>query len=423
MCRQEMVNYSRRQIVAATARAFTNSEPASIRESKGSTIHFIAMSGPRTIRAVVFARLLAVAVSAAPAQTFDFAAVHSDHFAFEWGYFNEPLIGSITSNWITKGNGYYPSHPGDIANITTPTPTNGLSIELSFYANGQGNIDPEDFTLGILNLNAGPTGSYTIDSYPNSLNYLVFDNSGATAQINIIGNDAGNDVISCGVNIASILDISGGKLAISGPVVGGQLIVDASSLTLSGTNTHHSTVLGSGTLNVSSSANLGAAAGFIDFRGGTLHATASFTATQSLGVEAAGGAISLDPGTTLTFAGPVFSSAGSLQVLGGGTLELATASPYAGGLVVDSSVLLVSNSVALGRTNGTLALNSSTLSTTASFSSHTHVTLSGSSVFVVADGTTLTADRPDRRQRRTVLIRRRDPGHGITQQLHRRRQC
>ncbi len=350
-------------------------------------IYIIALHTPRTIAALIFAAFLAVTLPAAPAATFDFAAVYSNGVSYGWGDVNIPVIGPETSNWISPGNQLIPGLPGDIANITTPT--NGLSIELRFGTSNQ--PQPDDFTLGILNLNAGPSGYYHIDSYANNVNYLIFDNSGATAQINVIGTDAGNDVISCGVNITSVLDISGGKLAISGPVVGGQLIVDASSLTLSGTNTHSSTVLRSGTLNVSSSANLGAAAGFIDFQGGTLHATANFTATQSLGVEAAGGVISLNPGTTLTFAGHVASSSGSLQVLGGGTLELATANPYTGGLVVDSSRLLVSNSVALGGTSGTLALNSSNLTTTASFSSNTHVTLSGSSVFVVADGTTLTA--------------------------------
>ncbi|HEV2973010.1 MAG TPA: autotransporter-associated beta strand repeat-containing protein [Pirellulales bacterium] len=358
-------------------------------------IRFIALRGPRKIGALIFAVMLAATIPAVAADTFDFAAVYSDGFGYDWGYINDPVAGAITTNWVGPGNRRFPGDgaiKGDIANITTPT--NGLLIELYYHFVGfqTESQQPQDFTLGVLNLNAGPTGYYDIDSYPSYLNYLIFDNNGSTAQINIIGNDAGNDVISSGVKIVSALDITGGKLLIAGPVVGGQLIVDASSLTLFGTNTHSSTVLHSGTLNVSQNANLGAATGSIDFQGGTLHPTANINATQSLGVESAGGTVSTSG--LLTFAGPVVSAAGTLHMVGGGTLELATSSAYGGGLTVDSSTLLISNNIALAGTSGTLALNSSILHTTASFSTNTHITLSGSSTFEVGHATTLTAVGP-----------------------------
>ncbi len=355
--------------------------------------------------AITLATFLGDSNSCVAADTFDFAAVYADvNGEYGWGYVNDPDFGATTTNWIGPGNRLYPNEATDVVNITTPT--NGLTIKLYSQTN-RGSIAPLDVTLGVLNLNAGPNGYYHIDPYPDPTGALVdldfldnLNNSFGQAQINILGNDAGNDVISCVVEIANSLDITGGKLLISGTVAGNQLIVDSSSLTLTAANLQTSTVLRSGTLNVSSEGNLGLdlKRGSIDFQGGTLHASGpGLAASQSLSVEAAGGTLSIDPGTTLTLYGPVAAINGVLHVVGGGTLELANSSAYGGVLTVDSSTLLISNNIALGTTGGfvlspsTLSLNSSTLRTTASFSSNAQrITLSGSSLIDVGGGTTLT---------------------------------
>ena len=321
---------------------------------------------------------------------------------YYWGY--EVSAGG-NSNWTSQATTApphnYPHDAGDGAYIVDP-----LSVDEFIDLAANLGVGP-DFSLSQLILNAGPLGrSYTIEQYAGA-GSLSFYGAGSFPCSITVGNDAGNDVIACPIDVLSPLTVTGNKLLISGPVYGfnpgAQLIVNNCLLTLSGPNGEGlyglynplgTIVLQSGALFVSQATNLGDDSTIIDFQGGTLHPTASFSTMQPVTIESAGGAISLNPGTTLTLAGHVTSSAGSLQVLGGGTLELATANPYTGGLVVDSSVLLVSNSAALGGTSGTLVLNSSTLMTTASFSSHTHVTLSGSSLFVVADGTTLTAAGP-----------------------------
>ena len=116
--------------------------------------------------------------------------------------------------------------------------------------------------------------------------------------------------------------------------------------------------------------------------------------TQSLAVEA-DSTILLTSSQTLTFAGAVTSSTGTLHVLGhgflglpNGTLELATSSAYTGGLSVDSTTLIVSNATVLAGTSGTLGLKSSTFRTTATFSTNTHITLLAGNVFVVGNDTT-----------------------------------
>ena len=226
------------------------------------------------LQAVVVTALLIAARPASGSNVLDFVAVYSDGVSYPWGYQNVSSGGTTTTNWIGPQDSDYPGLPGDIANITTAT---NVPIQIQLYIVLNGNeglqdVTPHDFALGILNLNAGPAGSYEIASAANNLNYLVFNsNNSNAAQINVVDNDAGNDVISCGVNILTVLDVTGRKLTISGPIIGGQLIVDSSNLILSGNNSNSSTVLKSGTLNAADLRNLGSANGTIDFKGGTLN--------------------------------------------------------------------------------------------------------------------------------------------------------
>src|SRR5262249_46789066 len=153
--------------------------------------------------------------------------------SYGWDYVNYGGLGTSTTNWMggsreiaIPADGLFPGTNAVTANVVAAT--NGTTT-IGIYDNSSLNsgIGPLDFRIGILNLNAGPNGAYHIIPFANSMTYLVFNNHENLAQINVIGNDAGNDVISCGVSIENhVLDITGSKLAITGPVTGGQIIVD-----------------------------------------------------------------------------------------------------------------------------------------------------------------------------------------------------
>jgi autotransporter-associated beta strand protein len=334
------------------------------------------------------------AIAPASADNYSFVFIYSDGTSYPWDYEHvseDPFdYGHLTSNWV--GPTLYPAVTDGppIANITTPV--NGIAnIGIYKYLLNGLFYDPypSNFSVGVLNLDSGPNGALHITPYQSSS--LSLNNGQSTAEINVIGSDAGDDVISCGVVIeSSALDVTGGTLAISGPISGQNLIVDCTNLELSGANTHAGTVLRGGTLTVLDPHALGS--GSLDFQGGELILTVPTDIGQYWGVEASGGAISVAPGTTSVLGGAVLSAAGSLHVSGGGTLRFESRIAYGGGLVVDHSTLGIASSIPLGDRSATVTLNSSTLLCTASASINAHITLSGGSSFSVAPLNELTAE-------------------------------
>jgi uncharacterized protein with beta-barrel porin domain len=95
----------------------------------------------------------------------------------------------------------------------------------------------------------------------------------------------------------------------------------------------------SGTLSVSADNNLGAATGGLTFAGGTLETTASFTSARSIAL-AAGGTVQVDTGT-LTLSGVIADGGtpGMITKTGAGTLVLSNANTYSGGTVIYSGTL------------------------------------------------------------------------------------
>lgn len=94
-----------------------------------------------------------------------------------------------------------------------------------------------------------------------------------------------------------------------------------------------------GTLQVSADANLGSAAGALDFAGGTLRTTASFASARNTSLTGAG-TILTDAGTTFSLGG-VVSGAGGLTKSGTGILTLSGSNSYAGATNVNAGTLLV----------------------------------------------------------------------------------
>ncbi|MGN7726536.1 autotransporter-associated beta strand repeat-containing protein [Luteimonas sp. 22616] len=130
---------------------------------------------------------------------------------------------------------------------------------------------------------------------------------------------------------------------------------DAGTLVLSGANSYTGgTLIDGGTLQISSNANLGAAAGGLDFDGGTLHTTADMASGRDVVLTGAG-ATDVDAGTTLVLSGAL-SGAGGFTKLGDGTLVLSGMGSNSGGMSVDAGTLLLNGdySTATGPTGVSL---------------------------------------------------------------------
>ncbi|UXN58146.1 autotransporter-associated beta strand repeat-containing protein [Phyllobacterium zundukense] len=120
---------------------------------------------------------------------------------------------------------------------------------------------------------------------------------------------------------------------------------DLGTLVLTGANTYTGgTTIEGGTLEVSSDANLGAAAGALTLENGALHTTASFASARSISLGTLG-TIVTDPGTVLTLNGAL-SGAGNLVKDGSGTTMLgADSSGFTGTTSVEAGILAVNGSL------------------------------------------------------------------------------
>ena len=148
---------------------------------------------------------------------------------------------------------------------------------------------------------------------------------------------------------------------------------------------------------MSNSSNIGTAASVLDFQGGGLHPTSSFTVAQSITIESAGANIQVDPGISLTLRAPV-TAGGNLHLFGGGTLALATGVAYSGNIfvnLVDSTTLAIADDVSLSGPNVTVVFNGAILTAKAqsTFTTYTvpgHLVISGPTTFDIPASTNLT---------------------------------
>ena len=155
-----------------------------------------------------------------------------------------------------------------------------------------------------------------------------------------------------------------GNDTISGIISGAGALTKAGSgtLTLSGSNTYSgSTTIGSGTIAISSSANLGATPGSADadniiFNGGTLNTTGTFTLGSNKGITMTGnGSINTNSSTTLTYGG-IATGSGALTKLGTGVIILSGNNTYTGDTTISAGTFRVSGTLS----NNTDVINSGT---------------------------------------------------------------
>jgi autotransporter-associated beta strand protein len=158
----------------------------------------------------------------------------------------------------------------------------------------------------------------------------------------------------------------------SGSIAGsiGLLKTNSGTLTILAANTYTGpTVIGGGTLSISSVANgglaspLGAASGNstnLLFAGGTLAYTGPSAGTdRGATLNGSGGTFDVIAGASLTNNG-VIAGSGALTLTDTGTLILAVANTYTGGTMVNNGTLVLSNATAAG--TGTINLGGGTLS-------------------------------------------------------------
>jgi fibronectin-binding autotransporter adhesin len=113
--------------------------------------------------------------------------------------------------------------------------------------------------------------------------------------------------------------------------------VNGGTLVLGGANSYTGgTFLNGGVLSVSSDANLGDAAGALDFDGGTLRNSADFATARTVVLGAGGGTFQADANLAVSSG---ITGAGSLTKTGGGTLTLSGTNTYGGSTNVAQGTL------------------------------------------------------------------------------------
>ena len=154
---------------------------------------------------------------------------------------------------------------------------------------------------------------------------------------------------------------------------GGLQKEDLGTLVLDGDNTYTGgTAVNAGTLEISSDANLGAAAGGVSIDGATLRTTGAITTARAVTINQDGATI--DTLADLDLTGTI-DGAGAITKTGAGTLTLDGTNSYAGGTVINGGVVAVGADGNLGNAAGALTLNGGTLQNTAALGSARSVTL------------------------------------------------
>ncbi|WP_299640888.1 autotransporter outer membrane beta-barrel domain-containing protein [Devosia sp.] len=182
------------------------------------------------------------------------------------------------------------------------------------------------------------TGGYQLNG---GILNMLGDTPGGTPTMSFLNVDTGLEA-----GISSV--ISGSAPNIGLYKTGG------GTLTLNGANTYSGgTLIGAGTLAISSDTNLGAIAGGVTLEGGTLRTTANITTARSVTVTGTGTLLT-DATTSLTLNGTL-SGAGSLDKAGLGTLIIAGAASHTGGTSISAGTLQVGNDGNSGSLTGNVA--------------------------------------------------------------------
>ncbi|WP_436290343.1 autotransporter outer membrane beta-barrel domain-containing protein [Variovorax sp. LjRoot178] len=214
-----------------------------------------------------------------------------------------------------------------------------------------------------------------------TLGTLQLGNGGTTGSI--VGNVANNAKLA--FNRSDTSTFAG---VISG--TGTVLQIGAGTTVLTSANAYSGgTTIASGVLQISSDANLGAAAGVLDFNGGTLRTTADFSTARATTLNTPGGTIETQVGT-LTHTG-LIGGAGALAKTGPGALILTGSNTYAGGTTITAGTLQLGNGGTTGSIVGNVANNGALVFDRSNVLSFSGVISGTGSVSQIGTGTTVLA--------------------------------
>ena len=198
--------------------------------------------------------------------------------------------------------------------------------------------------------------------------------AGAITQgsASLINSDSGTLTLSGGISGAYGLTIGGAdNVTVNTTAIAigaGTLTKDgAGTLTMGVANTYSGkTSINGGTLSIAQDNHLGTAPGsatpgHLDFNGGTLAATATFTLNSNRGIALTGaGTINVASGQTLTYGG-IAAGSGALTKAGDGTLILSGNNTYGGATTISAGALQIGNNGAAGALASATIANSGTL--------------------------------------------------------------
>jgi autotransporter-associated beta strand protein len=271
----------------------------------------------------------------------------------------------------------------------TDTVANGATLEITStgsltapvtLAAGGGTINSDGNVVTLSGVISGAGGLTVTDNFPNSGSLVLTGTNTYTGGTTItgngtlqIGNGGGSGSIGGNVTDSGFLVFDFGGNTTFGGVISdgasaGQVVQDdttGGTLVLAGANTYSGgTVVRAGKLSISTDANLGALSGQVELDAGTtlgITGNGTFQHNVSLSGDPT---ISVKSGLTANWSGIISDgvTAGTLNVSGGGTLQLSSgANTYTGGTtVVGGSTLQIDGDAELGGTSGGLTLGDAT---------------------------------------------------------------
>lgn len=242
---------------------------------------------------------------------------------------------------------------GDAVTLTGPQATirvgdgtaagTGYTVTIASALTGASQLMLTDLGTLVLTGTNSYAGGTRIDS-----GTLQIGNGGATGSIT-------GDI----VNNAALAVNRTGTLALNGAISGSGTLtkLGGGTLILTGSNSYAGgTMIGGGTVQVSSDANLGNVAGTLSLQGGTLRAGASFISNRTILLGSAASNRIDTQGFDVTLAGAIGNGPGNqsgnfLDKLGSGTLTLTGVNSYANRTLIAGGTLALAGAGTLGAGN------------------------------------------------------------------------
>ena len=223
------------------------------------------------------------------------------------------------------------------------------------WTNGDGSVNAA-YADGTLAIFAGLGGAVTVDNTGGAVTAsgLQFASDGYTITGDALTLVGPQSVIRVGDGTALGADMTA---TIGAELAGATQLVktDLGTLVLTGTNSYTGgALIDAGTLSISSNANLGAAAGGITIKDGTLLATTGMVIDRAITLTGAA-TLSVQPGAALAVEG-IIDGAGSLTTTGG-LVTLTADNTYTGGTTISEGTLQIGAGGATGSIVGDVVNN------------------------------------------------------------------